>query len=365
MPLRRLALHLGALAALAWAGPAAAQTTLRISLNLPATSLDPVQSTAATVRNHGFFVYDQLFGLDSKGVPRPQMVRDWTVSDDRMTWRFTLRDGLAFHDGQPVRAADAVASIRRWAQRDVVGRAMAAATGAMEVVDEKTFEIRLARPFGLVLEALARPTGSALFIMPERIARTPPNTAITEAIGSGPFIFQASEWRAGDRAVYLRNPNYRAREEAPDGLAGSKAVFVDRVEWVTMPDATVAVNALGNGELDFVEQPPPDLIPTLERNRRVKVAPVNPVGNMAWLRLNQPVWWLIPGFAALAAFAAMLTLVDTAFAGRAYAAYGGVYIAASLAWLWAIEGQRPDQWDLGGAALCLIGAGVVLLAPRG
>ncbi|MCR0982993.1 ABC transporter substrate-binding protein [Roseomonas populi] len=286
MSLRRLVLHLGACTALAWAGPAAAETTLRISLSLPASSLDPVQSTAATVRNHGFFVYDQLFGLDSKGVPKPQMVRDWTVSDDRMTWRFTLRDGLAFHDGQPVRAADAVASIKRWAQRDVVGRALAAATGAMEVVDDKTFEIRLARPFGLVLEALARPTGSALFIMPERIAQTPPNTAITEAIGSGPFIFQANEWRAGDRAVYRRNPNYRAREEAPDGLAGSKAVYVDRVEWVTMPDATVAVNALGNGELDFVEQPPPDLIPTLERNRRVTVSPVNPVGSMAWLRLN-------------------------------------------------------------------------------
>ncbi|MBP0444585.1 ABC transporter substrate-binding protein [Roseomonas sp. SSH11] len=288
MALRRLSLTLGAVAALAAAAatPALAQTTLRIALTLPAASLDPVQSTAATVRNHGFFIYDQLFGLDSKGVPRPQMVQSWTASEDKLTWRFTLREGLAFHDGQPVRAADAVASIRRWAQRDVVGRALAAATGAMEVVDDRTFEIRLSQPFGLVLEALARPTGSALFIMPERIAQTPPNVAITEAIGSGPFIFQASEWRAGDRAVYLRNPNYRPREEAPDGLAGSKAVYVDRVEWLTMPDATVGVNALGNGELDFLEQPPPDLIPTLERNRRVRVAPVNPVGNMAWLRLN-------------------------------------------------------------------------------
>jgi small multidrug resistance family-3 protein len=85
----------------------------------------------------------------------------------------------------------------------------------------------------------------------------------------------------------------------------------------------------------------------------------------AWLRLNQPIWWLLPGVAALAAFAALLTLIDSAFAGRAYAAYGGVYIAASLLWLWAVEGQRPDAWDMSGAALCVIGAGVVLLAPRG
>jgi small multidrug resistance family-3 protein len=85
----------------------------------------------------------------------------------------------------------------------------------------------------------------------------------------------------------------------------------------------------------------------------------------AWLRLGQPAWWVLPGLAALAGFAALLTLVDTAFAGRAYAAYGGVYIAASLVWLWTVEGQRPDVWDLSGAALCMLGAGIILLAPRG
>ena len=279
-----------ALAAALLTTPATAQTkpptTLRIALALPATTLDPVQSTAATARNHGFFIYDQLFALDSHGVPRPQMVQSHTVSDDRMTWRFTLRDGLAFHDGAPVRAADAVASIRRWVQRDVVGRALAAATAAMETIDDKTFELRLAQPFALVLEALARPTGSALFVMPERIAQASPNTALTDATGSGPFIFRAAEWRAGDRAVYVRNPAYRPRDEAPDGLAGGKVVHLDRVEWLAMPDATVAVNALANGEIDFLEQPPPDLVPTLERNRRVRVEPINPVGSMAWLRIN-------------------------------------------------------------------------------
>jgi peptide/nickel transport system substrate-binding protein len=314
MALRRLSLALGLAAALS-AGPAVAQTTLRIALSLPVSTLDPVQSTAATVRNHGFFVYDQLFALDSKGVPKPQMVQGYTVSEDRMTWRFTLRDGLAFHDGAPVRAADAVASIKRWAQRDVVGRALAAATGAMEVVDDKSFEIRLSQPFALVLEALARPTGSALFIMPERIAQTPVATAITDATGSGPFIFRASEWRAGDRTVYVRNPAYRAREEAPDGLAGGKAVFLDRVEWLAMPDPTVAVNALSNGEIDFMEQPPPDLIPSLERNRQVRVAPVNPVGSMAWLRLNHTQ----PPFNDPRARQALLYLINQRTCWRAWA----------------------------------------------
>lgn len=276
----------GALLALIVAVPAQAQSTLRIVLNIPLTSLDPVQNTSATVRNHGFFIYDQLFALDSKGVPQPQMVERHTVSPDGRTWRFTLREGLAFHDGQPVRAADAVQSIRRWAERDVVGRSLAAAMASLETVDERSFELKLSRPFGLVLEALARPTANALFMMPERIARTPANTAITDATGSGPFIFRAEEWRAGDRVVYVKNPAYRPRTEAPDGLAGGKVALIDRVEWLAMPDPGVAANALLAGEVDFVEQPPPDLIPTLERNRQIRVAPINPVGNVVWLRLN-------------------------------------------------------------------------------
>jgi small multidrug resistance family-3 protein len=83
-----------------------------------------------------------------------------------------------------------------------------------------------------------------------------------------------------------------------------------------------------------------------------------------WLRLGKPVWWLVPGVLSLVLFAYLLTLIDTAAAGRAYAAYGGIYIAASLAWLWTIEGVRPDRWDVTGAAICLIGAAVILFGPR-
>jgi len=84
----------------------------------------------------------------------------------------------------------------------------------------------------------------------------------------------------------------------------------------------------------------------------------------AWMRLGAPVFWLLPGLVSLAAFAWLLTLAPSDFAGRAFAAYGGVYIAASLIWLWAVERQRPDPWDLTGAVVCLIGAGIILFAPR-
>ena len=85
----------------------------------------------------------------------------------------------------------------------------------------------------------------------------------------------------------------------------------------------------------------------------------------AWLRLDRSVLWLVPGMASLAAFGWLLTRIDADFAGRAYAAYGGVYIASSLLWLWAVEGARPDRWDLIGAAVCLSGAALILFAPRG
>ncbi|WP_435101844.1 YnfA family protein [Arhodomonas sp. AD133] len=83
-----------------------------------------------------------------------------------------------------------------------------------------------------------------------------------------------------------------------------------------------------------------------------------------WLRLGRSPWWLVPGMLSLAAFAYLLTLVGVDFAGRAYAAYGGIYIVSSLAWLWAVESRVPDQWDVAGAAVCLIGAGIILLGPR-
>ncbi len=262
------------------------KSTLRFVLVNDLASLDPVISTAAFVRNHGFAVYDQLFALDSKGVAQPQMVGKWSVSADGRDYSFTLRDGLTFHDGSKVRAADAVASVKRWSQRDVVGRALAAATASMEAIDETTFTIKLARPFALVTEALARPTASALFVMPERIANTPVSTAITDATGSGPFIFEKDLWRVGDRAIYRRNPAYQPRAEAPDGLAGGKVAKLERLEWRAIPDPATAAAALQAGEIDLIEQPSPDLYATLERNPNIKTMAINAVGSIVWLRLN-------------------------------------------------------------------------------
>ncbi len=84
----------------------------------------------------------------------------------------------------------------------------------------------------------------------------------------------------------------------------------------------------------------------------------------AWLRLDKSAWWLVPGFISLGLFAYLLTKIDSEFAGRAYAAYGGVYIVCSLLWLWIAEGTRPDRWDIVGGAICLVGAAVIIAGPR-
>jgi len=83
-----------------------------------------------------------------------------------------------------------------------------------------------------------------------------------------------------------------------------------------------------------------------------------------WLRMGKSPWWILPGLASLALFAYLLTFVDSVAAGRAFAAYGGIYIASSLAWLWAVEGIKPDRWDASGALVCLIGATIIIAGPR-
>src|SRR6185437_4624148 len=119
---------------------------------------------------------DTLFATDAKFQVQPQMVDKYELSKDQLTYTFTLRDGLKFHDGAPVRSADCIASIERWAKRDALGQKMAESTEAWTAVNDKTFTLKLKKPFPLTLEALAKPSSNVPFIMPERIAKTDAST---------------------------------------------------------------------------------------------------------------------------------------------------------------------------------------------
>lgn len=264
------ALLLGAL--LAGPAPAQAQTkTLRFVAHADVKILDPTFTTAYITRNFGYMVYDTLFAQDEKGQPKPQMVEKYTTSKDSKEWSFTLRPGLKFSDDSAVTPADAVASIQRWSVRDTFGGAMKAAGAEWTVVDARSFRLKLKEPFGMVLDALAKPSGFPLVVMPERLAKLPTSAPLNEVLGSGPYIFKRDEWRPGNKVVFVRNPNYVARREPPSGLAGSKKSNFDRVEWLYLPDANSAIAALKNGEVDYVEQVPPDYIAPLRSDPGVKL----------------------------------------------------------------------------------------------
>ncbi len=258
--------------ALALATPAAyAAGNLNAVLESEVVFLDPHQTTANITRTFNFMVYDTLFAMDSKGAIQPQMVGATKISDDKLTYEFTLRDGLAFHDGAPVTGADVVASLKRWMPRDALGRMLQAATASLEATGPKVVTLKLKEPFPLVLEVLGKPNAIVPFIVPERLANGPADQKITEITGSGPFTFRKDAWRAGDKMVLDRNPAYVARAEKPDFLAGGKVVKIDSITLKVIPDVSTAASALLAGEIDYLQYVPFDWIDRLKKARDIKL----------------------------------------------------------------------------------------------
>jgi peptide/nickel transport system substrate-binding protein len=247
--------------------------------------IDPGFTTAYITRDHGYMVFDTLLATDSNFKIQPQMA-DVKVSDDKLTYTFTLRDGLKWHDGAPVTAEDCVASLKRWGRNDNMGQKLMDFTASIEPIDAKSFALKLKEPYGLVLESIGKPSSYTPFMMPKRLAETPAGQQIKEQIGSGPFKFVQAEFQPGVKAVYEKNPDYVPRKEPPSWTAGGKVVKVDRVEWITMPDAQTAVNALGSGDIDFMENPSFDLLPVVKANKEIKIEILNKLGFQTLGRMN-------------------------------------------------------------------------------
>ncbi|WP_421996508.1 ABC transporter substrate-binding protein [Reyranella sp.] len=266
----------------------ASAETLSVVMHSDLKILDPIWTTAYIVRNHGYMVWDTLFAMDDKLEVKPQMLEKYEVSPDKLTYTFTLRDGLEWHDGKPVTSADCIASIKRWGAKDSMGQSLMARVAELKKVDDKTFTMVLKEPYGLVLQSLGKPSSNVPFMMPERVAQTDPNTQIKpeDVIGSGPFVFKADEWKPGEKTVYVKNAKYKPRSEPASSFAGGKVAKVDRVEWRVLGDHQTAVNALLNGEVDMLESPPHDLLPVLAKDKNVKLFSGNPLGNQYTFRFN-------------------------------------------------------------------------------
>jgi len=280
--------------------------TLRFAAEADLKVLDPVWQTAYITRNHGYMVYDTLFGMDEGFRIKPQMVDRVTVAPDSMKYTFMLRDGLRWHDGQPVLSEDCVESLKRWGKKDRFGQLLMAHTGKLAPVDKRTFTLELAERFGPVLDALGKPSSNVPFMMPARIASTSPDEQIKEVVGSGPFKFSRDDWQPGKQAVYVRNPDYVPRPEAPSGSTGGKNVYLDKVIWRYIPDPMDAAAALEAGEVDWWQEPPLDFMPKIEQNPDLQTFLFDPVGAQGWLRPNR----LHPPFNNRKAREALLHMMD-------------------------------------------------------
>jgi peptide/nickel transport system substrate-binding protein len=249
------------------------------------TVLDPIFTTAAVTGNHGWLVFDTLFGVNKAQQAKPQMAEGYTVSDNGLTYLIKLRDGLKWHDGEPVRAQDCAPSLARWSARDTFGQSAAKAVDSWSAQDDKTIKVTLKKKFPLLIDAMAAPT-SGCFMMPERLAKTDPFKAVTEAVGSGPYRFLKDEFVAGSSAGYAKFDGYVPRQEPAEWSSGGKVAHFERIEWKIIPDAATASAAMQSGEVDWWEQAQADLVPLLRRNADIVIGPSNPQGYVAGMRFN-------------------------------------------------------------------------------
>ncbi len=250
-------------------GRARAARPLPVVLESEVVIFDPHFTTAAITRTFGLHVFDMLFAMDNAGAIQPQMVQAYETSSDHLAWTFHLRDGLRWHDGGDVTAAECVLSLQRWAPGDPLGRMLLAATASMTAKDARSFAIALKTPFPLMLQVLGKPNAPLPVMMPERLARTPRTQRITEAVGSGPFRFRPDLFRPGASMILERFAGYVPRAERPDFLAGGKVVHIDQIDLRVLPDQTIAANALMAGEVDYMQYLPFDMLPLLEKARGI------------------------------------------------------------------------------------------------
>ena len=265
----------------------AQEKVLRVVPHTNLAILDPIWTTAYITRNHGYMIYDTLFGTDEKNQVKPQMVDTWTESPDHRLWTFKLRKGLEFHDGKPVTGEDVIASLARWGKRDSMGVALFTFVDRMDAPAPDTFRIFLREACGFVLEALGKPSSNVPFIMPKRVAETDAFKQIDDYTGSGPYVFKRDEFKPGDKAVYVKFTKYVPRKEPPSGSTGGKRVYVDRVEWnLALRDGQAQVNALQKGEVDILEQPAFEHVPALKADKNLIVYNYSPVPLQFMARFN-------------------------------------------------------------------------------
>lgn len=247
-----------------------ATKTIRFIPAADLTLLDNMFSTVSTTAIYADLIHDTLYGRDAKQQVQLQMLEKQDTSDDGKRWTLTLREGMTFHDGEPVRAADAVASLKRWWQTsNAYAQMLRAHTEDLSASGDRDIVFTLKEPFPMLPQALA--VASAV-VLPERLANTPISEAITESVGCGPYRFVRDRWISGARAEFVRFENYVPRKEGvSSGTAGPKKPLVERVQWQIVPDAATASAALQAGEVDYLERVSSDFVALLKNDPSIQL----------------------------------------------------------------------------------------------
>jgi len=286
----------GAIGAATLGRPALSQSAQRVLRFVPYADLsvlDPIWTTADIVRDHGYLVYDTLYGLDSSFQPHPQLAEGHVFEQDDKICTITLRPNITFHDGTPIRAQDCVASLKRWMLAAPMGQTIAGLLDELSALDDRRLRFRLKRAFPPLISTLGQPIAPVPFIMPERVAQTDISKQITDTTGSGPFRFKKDEYQLGSLAAYERFAGYQPSSGGGTGLtAGPKLVNFDRVEWRRITDPATAAAALQQGEVDWVSDPAPDLQEMMATLPGIEVSRMELLPSVCMMRPN----WLHPPF---------------------------------------------------------------------
>jgi peptide/nickel transport system substrate-binding protein len=253
----------------AWSGtPAAGQAqaggAIRVATDAEPNTFDWTSSTATATRLVAWHVFEGLFAIDQAYTVRPLLAAGYTVSPDGLRYTIKLRQGIKFHNGQPMTADDVVASLARWGKLSGGGEETFKFITALRAVDPSTVEITLSAPFGPLITNLGDPKQSAV-IMPKAIAERAGVQPLTELVGTGPYIFK--KWTRGQEIVLARNPAYVSRTENWGGLTGRKVAYADEIDFYPVTDPQVRLSGVSTGQYDFALELPQDLYPKVKSNR--------------------------------------------------------------------------------------------------
>ena len=260
--------------------------TLRVVSQASIGTIDPISSSAWVAWAVSSQIYDVPFASDGAFQPQLQMLEDWSISPDGLVWSFTIRDGLQWHDGDPVTAVDFKATMERAFDSYYTGWKELAKRATVEVVDDKTWTLNFEEPFGLVLDAMSFNTEGLPIQKASVIGDTPAERGggvLQVHIGSGPYKFVS--WDVGNRVILERFDDYVSRSEAPSGHAGAKYAFVDRIEFHEIPDVQTRLSLLETREVDFIDTAPLDFFEIMRDNPEIDVY-TDPIGRWPVLVIN-------------------------------------------------------------------------------